>query len=226
VWLLAIAVLAGGCAAGKAFKQGQAAAQAGNLDEAVAAYRRAVQASPNNTEYRIALERTMQAASRAHLDRARDYEQKDQLDAAISEYRLAAEYDPSNRLATAKVAALDRTIRERIEASRPAPAIQQLRERARAASQPPALINPNEVLSGIRFTNASLKDVLAFIGSQTGINVTYDREVQDRPTTVQLDSVTLEQALNQIMTMNQLSYKVVSERSIFVFPDTPPKHAQ
>src|SRR3954465_13750084 len=28
------------------------------------------------------------------------------------------------------------------------------------------------------------------------------------------------------MTMNQLSYKVLSERSIFVFQDTPPKHAQ
>ena len=43
---------------------------------------------------------------------------------------------------------------------------------------------------------------------------------------MQLDGVTLEQALNQIMTMNQLSYKVLSERSILVFPDTPPKHAQ
>ncbi len=43
---------------------------------------------------------------------------------------------------------------------------------------------------------------------------------------MQLDGVTLEQALNQIMTMNQLSYKVLSDRSIFVFPDTPPKHAQ
>ena len=28
------------------------------------------------------------------------------------------------------------------------------------------------------------------------------------------------------MTMNQLSYKVLNDRSIFVFPDTPPKHAQ
>ncbi len=46
------------------------------------------------------------------------------------------------------------------------------------------------------------------------------------PTTVNLDSVTLEQALNQIMTTNQLSYKVVGEKSIFVFQDTPPKHAQ
>src|SRR5213080_193621 len=89
-WLLVIAVLAGGCAAGKAFKQGQEAAQAGNLDEAVAAYRRAVQ-----------------AASRSHLEKARDFESKDQLEAALSEYRLASEYDPSNRLATARVVALD-----------------------------------------------------------------------------------------------------------------------
>ena len=45
-----------------------------------------------------------------------------------------------------------------------------------------------------------------------------------RPISIQLDGVTLEQALNQIMTMAQLSYKVVNERSIFVFPDTTAKH--
>jgi general secretion pathway protein D len=224
--LLVLAIVASGCAASKAFRQGEDATRAGNLDEAVTFYRAAVQSDPDNPNYKIALERAMQAASRSHLEKARDFEQKDQLEAALGEYRAAAEYDPTNRLATAKIAALDRTIRERIEASRPPPAIQQMRERARAASQPPALINPNEILSRLQFTNASLKDVLAFIGSQTGINVTYDREVQDRPTTVQLDGVTLEQALNQIMTMNQLSYKVVSDRSIFVFQDTPPKHAQ
>jgi general secretion pathway protein D len=38
--------------------------------------------------------------------------------------------------------------------------------------------------------------------------------------------VSLEPALNQIMTMNQLSYKVLGDKSIFVFQDTPPKHAQ
>src|SRR5262245_34523941 len=224
--VLALALVAGGCAASKAVQQGEEATRAGNLDEAVTYYRAAVQADPDNPNYKISLERAMQAASRAHLEKARDFEQKDQLEAALGEYKAAAEYDPSNRLATSKISALDRTIRERIEASRPPPAIQQMRERARAASAPPALINPNEILSRLQFTNASLKDVLAFIGSQTGINVTYDREVQDRPTTVQLDGVTLEQALNQIMTMNQLSYKVVSDRSIFVFQDTPPKHAQ
>ena len=45
--------------------------------------------------------------------------QKDQLEAALGEYRQASEYDPSNRHGDAKVAELDRTIRDRIEAARP-----------------------------------------------------------------------------------------------------------
>jgi general secretion pathway protein D len=224
--LVALALLVVGCAAGKAFNQGETAARAGNLDEAVAAYRRAVQAAPNNPDYRIALERTMLAASRAHLERAREFEQKDQLEAALSEYKLAGEYDPSNRLAATKVGAIDRMIRDRIEAARPVSPIAAMRERARAASAEPPLLNFSTVLPLIRFNNTSLKDILSFIANTTGINITYDREVQDRPTTVQLDGVTLEQALNQIMTMNQLSYKVVTDKSIFVFPDNAQKHAQ
>ena len=67
--------------------------------------------------------------------------------------------------------------------------------------------------------------MLGFIANATGINITYDRDVADgRPISIQLDGVTLEQALNQIMTMAQLSYKVVNAQSIFVFPDTQPKH--
>jgi type II secretory pathway component GspD/PulD (secretin) len=224
--LLACTLFAGGCAAGKAFRQGESSMRTGNLDEAVVAYRRAVQAAPENANYRIALQRATQAASRAHIDKAHEYEQKDQLEAALGEYKQASEYDPSNRMATAKVAELDRTIRDRIEASRPKPPIQALRERARAASAEPILNPASREPLNLRFNNVSLRDILSTIGSATGINISYDREVQDRAATVQLDGVTLEQALNQIMTMNQLSYKVLSDRSIFVFPDTPPKHAQ
>jgi general secretion pathway protein D len=226
IGVVVLALAAGGCAAGKAFRQGEASMRAGNLDEAVAAYRRAVQANPTSTNYQIALQRAMQAASRAHLERAHAFEQQDQLEAALGEYRLASEFDPTNRVATSKVAELDRTIRDRIEASRPVPPIQQLRERARASSAEPILNPASREPLNLRFNNVSLRDILGVIGSSTGINISYDREVQDRAATVNLDGVTLEQALNQIMTMNQLSYKVLSDRSIFVFPDTPPKHAQ
>jgi general secretion pathway protein D len=224
--LLALALTAGGCAAGQAFRQAETQMRAGNLDEAVAAYRKAVKEAPDNANYKIAMSRALVAASRAHLEKAKDFESKDQLEAALGEYRQASDYDPSNRVATAKVAELDRTIRERVEASRPKPPIIAMRERARAASAEPMLNPASREPLNIHFNNTSLRDILTFMSASTGINITYDRDVTDRLTTVQLDGVTLEQALNQIMQMNQLSYKVVSDRSIFVFQDTATKHAQ
>jgi general secretion pathway protein D len=220
------AILMSGCAAGRAFRQGDVAMRAGDVDQAVAHYRTAVQADPDNPAYKIALERAMIAASRTHLERAKEYEAHDQLDAARSEYRLASEYDPANRQAAAKVAALDQIIRGRVEALRPRPAIEAMRERARAASAEPILNPASREPLNLRFNNANLRDILNFIANATGINITYDRDVTDRAATVQLDGVTVEQALTQILTVNQLAYKVLSERSILIFPDTPPKHTQ
>ena len=224
--VFAVAILAVGCAAGQAFRKGELASRGGDLDGAVAAYRTAVQAAPENASYKIALQRAMLAASRAHIDKAREYEQSDQLEAALGEYKQASEYDPSNRLASAKITSIDRIVRDRVEAARPKPAIQQARERARASSTPAPLLNFTTVLPLIRFNNVPLRDILGFIATSTGINVTYDRQYQDRNYTIQLDGVTLEQALNQILGVNSLSYKVLSERSILIFEDSAPKHQQ
>jgi len=224
--LLALTAVAAGCAAGSAFRRGEDLMRHGDLDMAVASYRKAVQADPDNASYKIGLQRAMLAASRLHIERAKQYESMDQMEAALGEYKLASEYDPSNRQITAKVSELDRTIRERAEASRPKPAIQLARERARAASTPPPLLNFNTPLRAIRFNNASIREILGAIGSATGINITYDRAFQDRQYTVQFDGETLEQALNQILSVNQLSYKVLSERSILVFDDNAQQHAK
>src|SRR5262249_50748917 len=115
----AVAAFAAGCTAGKAFHAGEDAMNVGNLDEAVAQYRKAVQADPENPNYKIALQRAMLAASRVHIDRAIEYEKQDQLEAALSEYRLAAEYDPANRISVSKISAIERTLRDRAEAARP-----------------------------------------------------------------------------------------------------------
>src|SRR5258706_6438561 len=149
--LLAIVALATGCAAGKAFVRGESAMRSGDLDVAVVEYRKAVQAAPDNASYRIALQRAMQAASRMHIEKAREFEAQDQLEPALGEYRQASENDPTKRLATSKVAELDRTIRARIEAARPKPAIQQMRENARRNSPELALVNLTQVLGPIKF---------------------------------------------------------------------------
>ncbi len=229
IWL-AVALLASGCAAGKAMRQGDAATKAGDLDQAVAHYRRATQSDADNPNYQIALQRAMQAASRAHLERAKEFEAQDQLEAARGEYRLGSEYDPSNRLAEAKVAALDRIIRDRVEAARPRP-FQEMQERARATSPVPLLNPASREPITFSATNTAVRDILNALANSVGINITFDRDLETagnqgvlRQTSVQLEGLTIDQALNQIMTANQLSYKVLTPRMILVFADTAAKH--
>ena len=225
--LVALVAVAAGCAAGMAFRRGEEAARRSDWDAAVVHYREAVQADPNRTEFKIALDRSMLNASRVHVDAARELEAKGDLDGALREYRLASEYDPSNRQAAAKVATLDQTIRDRIEASRPKPAVQQMRERARQMSPEPVLNPASRDPLNIRFTNASVRDILNFIGAVSGINITFSSDYRDPAGyTVQIDGVTLEQALLQILSANQLFYKVLNERTILIIPDNAQNRAK
>src|SRR5262245_15391410 len=109
--ILVLVIVDAGCAASRNFRMGNAAMKGGDLDQAVAYFRAASQSSPDNPNYKIALQRAMLAASRAHFDKARGFEEQGQLEAARGEYQLASEYDASNRQAAAKVAALDQAIR-------------------------------------------------------------------------------------------------------------------
>ena len=81
-------------------------------------------------------------------------------------------------------------------------------------------------MAPIRFQQASVRDILSSIAKGAGINITYDSTYQDRVYTVEMSEVTLGQALNQIVTSNQLFYKVVTPRSIIVIPDNVQKRAQ
>ena len=102
-----------------------------------------------------------------------------QLDEALREYRRASEFDPPNRQVAAKVTEMERRIRDQAEAAQPKSNLAQLRETARQTGPPP-LFNLTTVLPGIRFTNASLRDILGSIGMSAGINVTFDNTFQDR----------------------------------------------
>ncbi len=221
-----VAATLSGCAAGRAFRSGEASARTGDWDTAVVYYTRALQEDPNRPEYKIALQRAMLNASRAHLAAARQFEQQGELSAALLEYRRTSEYDPSNRQVAAQVVNLERTIRDQIDAARPRPPIEQLREQASQETQPPLLSPTSDEPLLVQFTDANLRDILDFIGDFTGINVTYDAQFVDQPVTVELDRVTIVEALDQILIANQSFYKVLNDRTLIVIPDTPQKRAQ
>jgi len=218
-----IALIAAGCGAARTFGRAESAARSGDWDAAVEYYRRAVQEAPDRSDYKIALERAMINASHLHLNQAQLAEARGELEEALREYRRASDFDPPNRQLAAKVIEIERRIRDQYEAQ-PRNNIAQLREQAKQAGPAP-LIKLNEVLPEVRFNNTSIRDILNFVANATGINITYDRDYADRAYTVQLNGVTLEQALNQILSANQLFYKVINQNTIMVIPDTAQKRA-
>ncbi len=221
--LVVLAALVSGCAAGRSFRKGRESARTGDWDTAVQHYTAALQASPDNAEYKIELERAMQNAARDHITRARELEQNDQLDGALIEYKKAVEMDGSNRLAATRAAELERIIRDRIEKSRPRPAIEKMRQQARAQGVP--VLNPaDRTPLKINFNNSSLRDILNFIGTTTGINIQYDAAYVDKAYTVTLDGIALEDALQQILSVNGFFYKVLNPTTIVIAQDNQAGH--
>ncbi|MDP2317822.1 MAG: hypothetical protein Q8O42_00585 [Acidobacteriota bacterium] len=219
------AVLAAGCATGRSFSRGETAGQAGDWEAAVGFYRQALEDDPDRPDYKIALERAMLMASTQYTDRARQFEAAGQPDEALRAYTKAMEFEPSNRTIAAKAAEIERMLRDRIEAATPPPAIEQLRQQARRSIEPVlSPTNPEPLI--VNLVNTSLREILSFIGNYSGINVTFDRDFQDRSITLKLEGVSLEQALQQIMIANQLFYKVLNERTIIVAADSTQKRTQ
>jgi general secretion pathway protein D len=225
--LALVGVTLAGCAAAMSYRRGFEAAQRRDWDAAVGHYRQAVQEDPDKPEYRIALERAMIEAALIHAAAAKDFEEKGELDAALREYRRASEYEPANRQLAAKVATLDRSIREKIESARPPSRMDVMRERARRTSAEPILNPASREPLVFNFPSASVRDILNFIGSASGINVTFTGDYRDPPAySVKLEGVTVEEALQQVLSANALFYKVLNERTILVVPDNVQNRAK
>jgi general secretion pathway protein D len=224
--LALLAVTAAGCATGRAFARGEAAGRAGDWEAAVSFYRQAIDNDPDRPDYKIALERAMLAAAAMYAERARQFEEAGQLEEALRAYRKAQEFEPSNRQLSARAAQIDRTLRDRIDAATPRPDIERMRQQARRATAEPILSPSNPEPLIVNFVNTSIRDILIFVGQYSGINVTFDRDFQDRSITLKLEGVSLEQALQQIMIANQLFYRVLNDRTIIVAADNTQKRTQ
>ena len=151
------AALVTGCAAG-AYREGELAARRGDWDAAVEHYQRALEDDSQRADYRIAFERARRNASWDHFDTGREFEARDELVAARREYRKATVYDASNSQTIHRLAAIDREIRDRMDAS-------VLRSLPETPARFAELLDPSSQQPlRIHFSDASLRDILNFIG--------------------------------------------------------------
>jgi general secretion pathway protein D len=76
----------------------------------------------------------------------------------------------------------------------------------------------------LEFRDASLKSVFEALSRTTGINFIFDRDVKgDLKTTVFLKHTPLEDAIDVVLTTNQLDKKVLNSRSVLIYPNNAAK---
>jgi general secretion pathway protein D len=76
----------------------------------------------------------------------------------------------------------------------------------------------------IQFRDANLKVVFEALSRTSGINILLDKDVRaDAKTSIFVKEVSVEDAIDLILLQNQLEKKVVSDNTVFVYPNSPAK---
>jgi general secretion pathway protein D len=226
--LLALCLLAGGCAASSALHRGDAAEHRQDFDLAVVEYSKALRLKPEDGNTRAALERAKLRASQDHFNRARRLAATGKLDQALVEYQIAAELNPSNGDLDRELLATRNKLRAKIAVAREGKTeLQTLMDRTRELP-PPGMDLPTGVKmpASLTFRDAASRDVFTAISRLANISVIFDSTFRDTPVTVDLRNASLDDALTTVSGATRTFFRVTAPKTIIVIPDTPAKRRE
>lgn len=95
---------------------------------------------------------------------------------------------------------------------------------AKAQLAEPALMAKFRKPINLQFRDANLKMVFEALARTSGINILLDKDVRpDLKTSLFVKDVSVEDTIDLILMQNQLEKKVLSENTVFIYPNTPAK---
>jgi len=69
------------------------------------------------------------------------------------------------------------------------------------------------------FSHAPVKSAIFSLGRQMGLNIVFDDAVKNDTLTIELNDVTIEQALKTILEEKKLQARIIEEKTIIIAPD-------
>jgi general secretion pathway protein D len=221
--LLVAAVLLTGCPkASQERVAGEKAESLKDYDTALDYYNKALQASPNNTEYKLKADRARFEAGQWHVDQGRRFLDQGNLEMGLAEFRKAQMIDPASAVAGQEVkATMDLINAKQGNTQNAAPAGMPSGE-PKLMTGPPVVQPLSRAPINMKATNDS-KAVFEAIGKLAGLTVIFDPDFTSRRISVELTNVTLEQALNISALQSKAFWRPVTSNIIFVVPDQPQK---
>ena len=208
------------------YKHGQAAEARNDFDAAYENYQKAYTMAPSDLSYRTALYRVQISASSLHVTKGRKLLQAGDEQSALMELLRAVEIDPGNEAAQQEIARIRAQQGEKPrenEGGTPETSGEQAEIDSMGA---PVELKP---LSREPLTLHMVEDskvVYQAVGKAAGVNVLFDPEYTGKRIQVDLNNVSLMDALRIVATLSNTFWRPVTGNTIFVAANTRAKRTE
>jgi len=208
------------------YAKGEDAEARQNFEAAYEFYKQAYDLKPKDLRYRSSFERMRFQASAALVHRGQGLRDEGKLDEALALFQKAAQIDPSLFIAEQE---LKRTLQMINDARNPPPQAagppSKLERELKEAGGPVELAPISNVPITVKLTEDS-KIIYQTIGQLAGINVLFDPDYTSRRIKVELNGVTLQEALEITALESKTFWRPVTGNTIFVAQDNIAKHKE
>jgi general secretion pathway protein D len=208
------------------YEKGEDAEARQNYEAAYGFYKQAYDLKPKDLRYRAAFERLRFKAAAAIVHQGQGLRDEGKLQEALAAFQKAAQIDPSLFIAQQE---LKRTLQMISDKENPPPQAagppSSLERRIREAGGPVELAPISNVPITTKLTEDS-KVIYQTIGQLAGVNVLFDPDYTSRRIKVELNGVTLEDALEITALESKTFWRPVTGNTIFVAQDNPAKRKE
>lgn len=232
-------------------RQAEGFVEQGNWDGAVSAYREALRKDPFNDELQKKLDEAKERAAQEHYVKGKQWLKASKIPEALQDFQLAMAMDPYKPEHQAALADALR-LKEAQQALKDGNKLQTLgrldealTQYERAIELDPSLVAALDEITAIaqhqkaykaigetaepvtlRFQNTRLKQVFEILARTANIDIIFDKDVRDDLVTIFTRDTPFTEALNLILSTNQLFAQRVAPDTLLIVPDTKQKHEQ
>src|SRR5712691_5552388 len=209
------------------YSKGKLAEARQNYEQAYDFFKQAYDLKPEDVSYRAAFERLKFLAGASHVHRGQLLREAGRLEEAMAEFQKAAEVDPSSAIAKQEIQVTKQMMEAASAPASPAAAREPsaLEKRLQQAAGPVELGAIPNVPITLKLTEDS-KVIYETVGKLAGINVLFDPDYTSRRIKIELNGVSLEEALEIIAMESKTFWRPVTPNTIFVAADNPAKRKE
>jgi general secretion pathway protein D len=211
------------------FKKGRDAEARHDVEAAYEFYKQAYDKKPKELGYQASYQRLRFEAAAKKVSRGQMLREQGQLDAALAEFQKAAEIDPSSFVAQQEVKRTQQIIQQQQAPQPPQaqapPPDNAIKQRLAQAQGPVELQAISDQPITLKLTEDT-KVIYETIGKLAGINVLFDPDYTSRRIKIELNGVTLPEALEIVAFESKTFWRPITSNSIFVAADTTAKRKE